>query len=411
MHVKMFDPGNFTPHYVENLSQALAALGLQVDLITSSPLFEQPSHLDSICAENHFFKITGGAASGLLRRHAKIRRTLRALSYPAGLWRTWRALKPQSPGIFHVQWALIPMLDDLLIRKLRSKGWRVVYTAHDVETELDRPFRRRLFRRIYRRVDAVIVHSEALSQKLHDDSGDVLRQIVTIPEGASTFPFSPDLDPNVARRTLGLEFAGPLLLFFGMIKPYKGLEYLLRAWPRVIAEFPHARLLIAGEAMVPMRPLHRLIDTLGIRHSVELRLGYVPRSEAQYFFCAADAVVLPYVRISTSGVVPLAYRYARPVIATSAGALPEIVKDGETGFLVPPRAEEALADAICRGFRNPERLANMGARARDWFEKERGWDKVACQTEALYRSLLPELTTQRIQPSSACVDATIRRCN
>jgi glycosyltransferase involved in cell wall biosynthesis len=383
----MFDPGNFTPHYVENLCQALTHMDLQVDIITSSPLFEQTSHNGSVRVENHFFKATGGTGRRFLRRHSALRRLLKLLSYPLGLWRTWRALQSDSPGILHVQWSLFPLLDALLFRNLRSKGWYVVYTAHDVISELDRPLRRRLFRYLYRETDAVIVHTPGLARKLRDDSGDILREIREIPEGISTFPLSPDVDRSSARRVLGLESTGPILLFFGMIKPYKGLEYLLCAWPRVLEEFPNARLLIAGEAMLPMGPFVRLISTLKISDSIALRLGYVPRSEAQYFFCAADAVVLPHVRISTSGVVPIAYRYARPVIATTAGALPEIVRDGQTGFLVPPCAEQPLAEAICRGFRNPECLVGMGARARDWFEKERSWNEVARRTAALYSSL------------------------
>ena len=173
-----------------------------------------------------------------------------------------------------------------------------------------------------------------------------------------------------------------------MIKPYKGLEYLLRAWPRVLAEFPNSKLLIAGEPMLPFQPYQRLIDDLNIGASVVLKLGYVPSSEVQYLFCAADAVVLPYVQISTSAVVPMAYRYARPVIGTSVGGLPEIVIDGQTGFLVPPCSEQPLAEAICRGLRNPSMLADMGARGREWFEAEHSWSEVACRTFELYRSLL-----------------------
>jgi D-inositol-3-phosphate glycosyltransferase len=396
VQVKMFDPGNFTPHYVENLCRALAGLDLQVALITSSPLFEQTSQPGPVAVENHFFKITEGAGRGFFRRHARFRRALKVLSYPIGLWRTWRALKLQSPGILHVQWALVPWLDAMVIRKLRSKGWRVVYTAHDVVSELDQRFRRWTFRRIYREVDAVIVHTPGLARKLRDDSGDVLRKVCDIPEGVSTFPLSPDVDQSAARRVLGLDTTGPLLLFFGMIKRYKGLECLLRAWPRVTKEFPHARLLIAGEAMLPVRPFYRLIGALKIERSVVLRVGYVPRSEAQYFFCAADAVVLPYLQISTSSIVPLAYRFARPVIATSAGGLPEIVRHGETGYLVPPASEASLSEAICRGFRNPQSLAGMGTRGRQWFETEHGWDQVARQTAALYRSLFTSASTVRL---------------
>ncbi len=390
MRVKMFDPGNFTPHYVENLSKGLARLGIEVDLITSAPLFEQAGQPHSIGVENYFFKITGGARRDFFRRHATLRRFVKALGYPLGLWRTWRALRVEPPGILHVQWSLVPLLDALLIRKLRAKGWRMVYTAHEVVSEVSRPFKRRLFGRIYREADAIVVHTPGLARKLRDWGGPGLGEVRDIPEGISTFPLAVDVDQKRAREVLGLNPGGPVLLFFGLLKPNKGLEYLLRAWRLVVDEFPEARLLIAGEAMVPLGSLEGLIRDLKIGDSVTLRPGYVPQSEVQYFFCAADAVVLPYVRISTSAVVPLAYRFARPVIATSAGALPELVRDGETGFLTPPGAEEPLAEVICRGFRDREFLASMGAHARDWFEKERTWDQVAHRTAALYRSLARE---------------------
>jgi len=240
---------------------------------------------------------------------------------------------------------------------------------------------------MFRQTDAVVVHSGRLAQVLRDHSGDVVREIREIPEGVSTFSLSPDVDRGRARQILGLDSDDPLLLFFGMIKPYKGLEYLLRAWSRVLVEFPRSRLLIAGEPMLPFQPLERLIDNLNIRDSVVLKLGYVPSSEAQYLFCAADAVVLPYVEISTSGVVPVAYRYGRAVIATSVGGLPEMVREGQTGFLVPPCSEQPLAEAICRGLRSPSMLADMGDRGRDWFEREHSWSEVAHQTFQLYRSL------------------------
>ncbi len=387
MQVTMLDPGNFTPHYVDNLCRSLACSGVQVTLITSSPLFENGDHTDSYRVENLFFKTVSERGRMFFRRRAWLRQPLKLLSYPVGLWRTWRAIRAREPGILHIQWALLPAVDALLAAKLRSRGWRIVYTAHDVDSELNGNFRRWQFRKIYRYADAVIVHSPSLAQRLRDHSGGVVRKILTIPEGISTFPLSPDLDRARAREVLGLEKDGPLLLFFGLIKPYKGVESLLRAWPKVMEQSPSARLLIAGEPLQPFHPLDRLIDQLKIRGSVTARLGYIPRSDAQYFFRAADAVVLPYHQVSTSSVVPLAYRFARPVIATAVGGLPEIVQDGHTGFLVPPCSPDALAEAICSGFRSPDLLARMGSQAHDWFESERNWSQVADQTIALYRSL------------------------
>ena len=387
MQVIMFDPGNYTPHYVADLCAALASLDVRVELITSPPLFEEVEHSHSFPTQELFFPSVRGARRQFLRRHARLRQALKALSYPLGLWRTWKALKDRPPGVLHVQWALLPALDAVFLRKLRRRGWRVVYTAHDLITDLARPLSRGQWRRMYRQTDAVIVHLARLAQVLRDHSGDIFREIRAIPQGVSTFSVSRDADRGRARQMLGLDADAPLLLFFGMIKPYKGLDSLLRAWPQVLVEFPKSKLLIAGEPMLSFQPLERLIDNLNIRNSVVLKLGYVPSSQAQHLFCAADAVVLPYVEISTSGVVPVAYHYARPVIATSVGGLPELVKEGETGFLVRPGSEAALAEAICRGLRNPSMLAEMGARGHEWFEREHSWSAVARQTLELYRSL------------------------
>jgi glycosyltransferase involved in cell wall biosynthesis len=389
MQVTMFDPGNYTPYYVDNLCQALAGHGARVTLITSSPLFENTCPSNSYGVEYLFFKTVSEGGKNFFRRRPWLRQPLKVLSYPVGLWRTWQTLKSRAPGILHIQWSLLPVLDSLLAAKLRSRGWRVVYTAHDVDSELGSRVRRWRSRRIYRQTDAAIVHAHSMAKLLREDSGDVLRKIQTIPEGIATFPLKPELNRSCAHAVLDLKKDGPLLLFFGLIKPYKGLESLLRAWPRVVEEFPQARLLIAGEALQPFGPLDQLIDQLQIRESVLVRLGYVPQSEAQYFFRSADAAVLPYLRISTSSVVPLAYQFACPVIATSVGGLPEIVQDGQTGFLVPPSSPDALAEAICRGFREPARLAHMGTQARSWFESERSWSRVANMTMDLYRSLGP----------------------
>ena len=379
----MFDPGNFTIHYVENLCGSLADLGAQVELITSPALFEQTGPSSRYPAHHLFFR---QAARQFFRRRAALRQALKGLSYPAGLWRTWQALQARTPGIFHAQWALVPQLDTRLFRAIRAKGWRVVYTAHELIYDLERPARRRRLRSMLREIDAVIVHTPGLAQRLREDSGDVVREIREIPEGIATLPQSPEMDRVRTREMLGLESSAPLLLFFGLIKPYKGLEYLLRAWPLVRHQFPTARLLIAGEPMMPFAPLQQLMDGLG--GSVVARLGYVARPDVQSLFCAADAVVLPYLASSTSAVVPLAYQYGRPMIATAVGGMPEIVQEAKTGLLVPPRSEQALAAAICRGLREPSMLARMGALGREWFEKERSWAQSARRTLELYQSLV-----------------------
>ena len=380
MQVVMMDPGNFTPHYVANLCAALEEQDCQVELVTWAPYFEAVPQPGAYKVSCRFFRLASErlGRSRLLRRQAWLRKSIKALSYPAGLWRTWRALKDRPPGVLHVQWALLPLLDILLFSALRRRGWRIVYTAHEVFPE------NWTFRRLVQAADAVIAHTAGLARKVVDGSGVAPEKVHVITHGNLGVFRAPDVNPSEARRVLGLSPEGPLLLFYGLIRPYKGLQYLLEAIPLVRQEFPQAHLLIAGQPMQRFSGYQKLIDGLGIAGSVTLRLQYVPLAEVHYYFCAAGLVVLPYVRCSLSGILTMAFGYARPVVATSVGGLPEAIEEGQTGYIVPPRSPEALAQAICRGLRQPALLEQMGREGRRWQQEVCSWSRVARQTRQLY---------------------------
>jgi glycosyltransferase involved in cell wall biosynthesis len=150
-----------------------------------------------------------------------------------------------------------------------------------------------------------------------------------------------------AKAKLGLECN--LILFFGFVRQYKGVVYLLQAMPKVLRRVD-VHLLIVGEFWDHIAPYTELIRELGIQHAVTVLDRYIPNEELGLYFSAADVVVLPYVDATQSAVVPLAYAFERPVITTTVGGLPDIVVDGETGLLVRAGDSEALAQAIVRFF-------------------------------------------------------------
>jgi glycosyltransferase involved in cell wall biosynthesis len=156
-------------------------------------------------------------------------------------------------------------------------------------------------------------------------------------------------DKAAARRRLGL-VDGPTLLFFGLVRPYKGLEYLLRALPLVVREVDCV-LLVVGEFYEPKGRYTQLIEDLRLGERVELVDRYVKNEEVNWYFRSADVVVLPYVAATQSGVVQIAFGLEVPVITTDVGGLPEIVEDGCTGFVVASRSAEQLAEAIVRFYR------------------------------------------------------------
>lgn len=155
------------------------------------------------------------------------------------------------------------------------------------------------------------------------------------------------IDRAEARRRLGVE--GRVILFFGLIRPYKGLGTLLRAFA-ALAD-PAATLLVVGEFYEDRRRYDGLIESLGIGDRVRVVGRYVPDNEVALYFRAADVAVLPYTSASGSGIAQTAFAFELPVIVTAVGGLPDVVRDGVTGFVVPPGDPAALADAIDRFFR------------------------------------------------------------
>ena len=385
--VVLLDPGNFTPFYVDALCAGFGRLGLHTRVIASPPLFDAVDPAGRYQVEHCFFPSLGGRLGRLLRRRTWLRQAVKAIGYPAGVWRTWRLLRNEPAGVLHVQWALVPFLDGLLARALRGRGWRIVYTVHDPLPGPERPVAARHRRCLLSRVDALIVHTPSLERALVASYPEVAGRVRVIPHGGVPGPLPTETDRGDARLRLGLPTDGPLLLFFGMIKPYKGLEDLLSAIPAVLARFPRCRLLVAGEPLMPMRPVAQQIDRLGLRRAVTLRLGFVPQDQVAAYFTAADLVLAPYREIAASGVVVTAQDHARAVVVTRVGGLPEFVEPDACGLVVPPRDPAALADAICRALADPGELIRMGQRAHRRIAEDHDWTDVARKTLALYQAV------------------------
>lgn len=150
-----------------------------------------------------------------------------------------------------------------------------------------------------------------------------------------------------ARRKLGLGISEPVLLFFGYVRKYKGLDILIESMPEVIRRHPGARLLVAGEFYYGEKMFRERIDALGVGDRVMVFAEFVSNDRMSLFFSAADVVVLPYREASQSGVVQQAYGFGRPVLVSGTGGLPEAVLDGETGAVVRSLDPSAFAEGIC----------------------------------------------------------------
>ncbi len=160
------------------------------------------------------------------------------------------------------------------------------------------------------------------------------------------------VDRDAVRSRLGL--TRPTILFFGYVRAYKGLRYLLEAMPAVL-ENHDVQLLVVGEFYDERQRYERLISSLGIGDSVKVVAEHVPDETVGEYFVASDVVVLPYLSATQSGITQIAYAFGLPVISTDVGGLPEVVKDGETGYIVKCGSADALSAAIGRFFDGDER--------------------------------------------------------
>ena len=374
LDVQLVDPSAFTPPYDRALAAALARAGVRVRLVTSRFAYGEVSRAEGYAVEERFYRWTPGAPGSTMRRAAKL-----AQHVPDMLrWQASRAAR--SADVVHLQWLTVQPLDVRLPPiALGGRGpFRrppLALTAHDVLPREPRPGQLEAQRRLYERVDAVVVHSEHGAARLRDELGIDASRVHVIPHGA--FAHLAELhDPAPLPPELAAVEA-PVVLCFGLMRPYKGIDVLLEAWRGI----GHAELWVVGLPKMDIAPL---------RAAAPPNVRFVPRfvvdGEIPAFFRRADLVVLPYREIDQSGVLFTALAFGRPLLLSAVGGFPEVAASG-AAELVPPGDPAALHTALARLLADPaarERLAVAAAAAA---AGPYSWDAIAARHVALYEAL------------------------
>ena len=163
-------------------------------------------------------------------------------------------------------------------------------------------------------------------------------------------------DRNTSRKELGLFENDKVLLFFGYVRKYKGLDLLISALPAALKEIPELKLLIVGEFYDDVSSYVILIEKLGLTENIMLINKFVPNEEVGKYYTASDVVVLPYKSATQSAVLNVSYSFRKPVIATNVGGLGEFIKDNYTGIIVEPGSPEEIAKGIIRYYQIKEKI-------------------------------------------------------
>jgi glycosyltransferase involved in cell wall biosynthesis len=366
MKVQLVDPSAFTPPYDRALAGALARRGAKVELLTSRFLYGPVPEPDGYQAREWFYRRS--SERGL---EAPGRRVLKAAEHLSDMRRLRGAL---SANVIHYQWLTMPALDAHLLPSKRPR----LLTAHYILPPS--PSRRQLAvaRRLFTRMDAVVAHSEHGAARLRDEIGLNPSRVRVIPHGAFDYLTSLPEEKSLPAELEGAE--GPVILFFGLLRPYKGLDLLLEAFARV----EDAELWIVGNPRMDITPLRAAAQAAPGR--VRFVTRFVEDAEIPPIFRRADLVVLPYRDAEHSGVLYTGLAFGKAMVLSAVGGFPELAATG-AARLVPPGDARALALALSELSADPAAREQLAAAAREAAAGPYSWDAAARQTLALYEEL------------------------
>jgi glycosyltransferase involved in cell wall biosynthesis len=368
MKVQLVDPSAFTPPYDRALAAALARAGAEVELLTTRFLYGAVPAAEGYEVDERFYRRS--ASRGL---QASARLPFKAAEHVPDMLRFRRQA---DADVVHYQWLTMPRLDAHLLPPLRPR----VMTAHYILPP--QPSRRQVAsaRRVFDRMDAVVAHSEHGAARLRDEVGLAPSKVRVIPHGAFDYLTQLPEEMPLLAELEGAE--GPVILSFGLLRPYKGLDVMLEAFARLDAS---AELWIVGNPRMDVAPLQKLADAAPGR--VRFVTRFVEDAEIPAIFRAADLVVLPYLDAEHSGVLYTGLAFDKPLVLSAVGGFPEVGATGAARLVAPGDVDE-LATALAELVGDEPTRAELAAAARAAAAGPFSWDEAARLTLDLYRELI-----------------------
>ncbi|HEV2673910.1 MAG TPA: glycosyltransferase family 4 protein [Aliidongia sp.] len=383
MRVALIDPSLFTLPYDERLAEALQRRGHRIEFFGKA-LGPREAAPATVPLRRHFYGEL--RALGAERWPPALAKVAKGLSHIRAMESLVRVLARERPDVIHFQWLPLPVVDRAFLARF-ARIAPIVITCHDSQPFNANPgaaVQRVGATAILARFDRVIIHTDQARARLAA-YGVEPRRIARIAHG-----FLDESAPAVAPPTIDADRPVRFLLF-GKIKPYKGIDLMIEAVKRLP---PAARrrieVLVVGK---PYMDTTALVAAAAGMPEIRFEFRFVPDEEMAELFRWADVLAFPYREIEMSGVLMAALKTARPMVASDIGGFAELLRDGETGFLVPPGDVPRLAHAIGRLVDEPGTRVRMAAGLVDLVRAIPSWDAIAAETEALYAAAIAERRT------------------
>jgi glycosyltransferase involved in cell wall biosynthesis len=371
--VLMIDPwiGN---DYSLFLCSKLSSHGVDVSLIVNEDRRVPPQNFEMI-------KILPSKQKSF----SKIKKFQKYFAY---LGRLYSMMNKNEYNIVHFQAFRRRRMESLFFFLLSLKKINLVYTVHDVDP-LDWSRTDKLLNNIiYSSATRLIAHSETNKKLLENKYGVDGNKISVVPHGSfdESYPEN-SISQADAREKLGLNENHNVILFFGAVKEYKGIDLLLKAAAKASEKIKDLVLVIAGKAEHDSLEEEYLEQIKKIESPLTVipHFKFIEKNEVEIYFRAADAAALPYRIISHSGVLHLAYSYGKPVIASRVGDFEEFIHEDETGFLSDKENIGQLSDSIIKAFSSKNKLKEMGEYARKINSEQYSWDASAGKLKEVYK--------------------------
>lgn len=371
MRVHLVDPAAYTPPYDHALAAAVAAAGAEVELITCHFPYGPVPRGEGYEVREHFYRRSSRDGIGPRRR-----RLLRAAEHIPDMRRY--AKLAEEADVVHYQWLPIPRLDRRLLAPKRPRVFTMHWRLPEAGSRIGRALSALLAE-----MDAIVVHSEHGAERLQADFGVPEERLEAIPHGSFDYLTNQPDEAPLPEELRAVE--GPVVLAFGLVRPYKGTDVLIEAFNRVAGDFGGAELWVVGMPRMPMEPLRDAASrSPGTVRFVE---RFVTDREIPAFMRRADLVALPYRNIEQSGVLYTALAFGRPLLLSDVGGFGEIAATG-AARLAPAGDAGALADQLSGLLGDSAARREMADRALQAARGSYSWDEIGRRTVALYDRLL-----------------------